>query len=189
MTFAHNRSGKPATRAVLTILACVTLALGAGACSSPSPASDTAGSTPAATTSMAAPSTEAAASPTQPPKPTPIPTLPTTSEDATEAPSGAISIQMKLESGPRFTPDQVTATAGTVVFFLQNMRPSLFMAQEHNLAIGTEIGKVLARSPFVRVDKAAVLTVEGMKPGTYTFWCEVGVHAAEGMVGTLTITP
>ena len=96
---------------------------------------------------------------------------------------------MMLETGPRFVPDQVTAKAGTVAFFIQNVRPSLFMAQDHNMAIGPEIHKVLARSPFVRVDKAAVLTVEGLTPGTYTFWCEIGVHAAEGMVGTLTITP
>lgn len=189
MTSADTRSGKPATRTVLAGLTAVTLALGAGACSTPSATSDAASWAPTAPAASAETSAGPAASPSRPPKATPIPTLAHTSEEATAAPTGAISIQMMLESGPRFVPDQVTAAAGTVTFFIQNMRPSLFSAQEHNLAIGPEIGKVLARSPFVRVDKAAVLTVEGMTPGTYTFWCEVGVHASEGMVGTLTITP
>lgn len=168
-----------------------TLSLIAGACSSPSsPASDTAGSTPSATAAATSSPTEAATSlPTRAPRPTPIPTLPSTSEDATAAPSGAISIQMTFVDGPRFVPDQVTASAGTVAFFIQNIRPPSFQPVDHNMAIGPEIHMVLARSSFVRVDKSTVFTVEGLAPGTYTFWCEVNVHADEGMVGTLTITP
>ena len=41
---------------------------------------------------------------------------------------------------------------------------------------------------FVQAYKSAILTVEGLTPGTYTFWCEVPGHAANGMVGTLKIT-
>ncbi|MDO8485522.1 MAG: cupredoxin domain-containing protein [Candidatus Limnocylindrales bacterium] len=102
------------------------------------------------------------------------------------APPGAISIKMAWEA-PRFAPDQVTAKAGTVVFFIQ-MSPRGSLA-DHNMAFGPKIYKVLARSSFVRAYKSAVFTVEGLTPGTYTFWCEVSGHAANGMVGTLTTTP
>ena len=91
---------------------------------------------------------------------------------------------------PRFVPGQAAAMPGTVVFFIRNMRgTSGFMPQDHNMAIGPEIYDALAHSSYVRIDKAAVFTVEGMTPGTYTFWCEVGMHAAEGMAGTLTVVP
>ena len=179
-----------AMRALLSGMAFTTVALTSGACSSPSPvASNLTG--PSSATAEAASSVTAVAtsSPTRAPEPTPIPTLSSTSEGATVAPPGAISIQMAFVKGePRFVPDQVTAQSDKVTFFLPNVRPESFMPQDHNMAIGPEIRKVLARSPYVRVEKAAVFTIEGLTPGTYTFWCELGVHAAEGMVGTLTIT-
>lgn len=88
----------------------------------------------------------------------------------------------------RFAPDHVTAKAGTVIFFLQNS-PHPFFLSDHNMAIGPRIYRVFARSSYVHAYKSAVLTVEGLTAGTYTFWCEVTGHAANGMVGTLTIMP
>ena len=157
----------------------------ASACASPPPAASNLVPTtsPAPT---AAPSPTVTATASRAPAPTPIPTLPSTTKDTTVAPPGAISIKLAREA-PRFEPNQVTAKAGTVVFFLQ-MSPRGSLA-DHNLAIGPEIHEVLARSSFVQPTKSAVFTVEGLAPGTYTFWCQVPGHAANGMVGTLTITP
>ena len=89
-------------------------------------------------------------------------------------------------SGPKYTPDGVSAAAGTVTFFLDNVP---VLPVEHNMAIGPQPGTVLARSGFVRANKSAVFTVDGLTPGTYTFWCEVADHLERGMVGTLTIEP
>jgi plastocyanin len=137
------------------------------------------------------PSTTAeTSSPTRAATPTPIPTLASTTENATVAPSGAILIEMKALGGgsARFAPDQTTAKTGTVVFFLKNVR-GVLMQVDHNMVIGPEIYKVLARSSFVRAEESAIFTVQGLTPGSYTFWCEVGTHAANGQVGTLTVTP
>lgn len=88
----------------------------------------------------------------------------------------------------RFDPETVTSKAGTVVFFLQNAPHPLF-SDDHNMAIGPRLYQARARSAFVHQTKAAVFTVDGLTPGTYRFWCEVRGHAANGMVGTLTISP
>lgn len=102
------------------------------------------------------------------------------------APSDAIPIKLAWGS-PRFEPDQVTAKAGTQAFFLQ--MPPQGSLDNHNMAIGPKIYKVLARSSFVHQYKSAIFTVENLAPGVYAFWCEVPEHATNGMVGTLTITP
>jgi uncharacterized cupredoxin-like copper-binding protein len=41
--------------------------------------------------------------------------------------------------------------------------------------------------PSVRVNHSAVFTVHGLDAGEYVIWCDVDNHAAEGMVGTLTV--
>lgn len=137
---------------------------------------------------VAASSPTAIATPTPAPKPTPIPSLPHTTVEATVAPPGAISIQMSAEGSPRFEPDQVTAEAGQVVFFLQSV-PGVGFSVDHDMAIGPRIYMTLAGTPRVKPHASVVFTVEGMTPGTYAFWCQVPQHATNGMVGTLTITP
>ncbi len=107
------------------------------------------------------------------------------------APAGAIRIDMLALGGgvARFEPDEVTAKAGTVVFFLHNV-PGALRKVDHNMLIGSTIyAEILARSVYVPSDKSAVFTVERLSPGTYTFWCQVGMHAQNGQVGALTITP
>lgn len=106
--------------------------------------------------------------------------------------------------GPRFQPDNVTAKAGTVVFFLENV-PSATLLPDHNMRIGpacvsfypdgsVRTGHVLAGTPDIGPKEMATFTVNGLTPGTYVFWCSVeagdaGNHASNGMVGILTITP
>lgn len=128
-------------------------------------------------------------SPTRTPAATPIPTLSSTTEEATVAPSGAISFKLTEDAGPRFQPDQATAKAGNVVIFLQNVLNVDAGPFAHNMAIGPKIHVPLANSLIIYSERSAVFTVEGLTPGTYTFWCRVQDHATKGMVGTLTITP
>ncbi len=94
---------------------------------------------------------------------------------------------------PVYEPDELTAKAGTVAFFLANV-PEPWAGPDHDFLIGPSIGKVLVASPSVDRNDALVFTVEGLTPGSYVFWCSIvapdGVsHASRGMVGTLTITP
>jgi plastocyanin len=136
--------------------------------------------------------------------PTPMPTLASSTEKMGDAPAGAIPIIMTaVDAGPRFQPDNVTAKAGTVVFFLKNL-PGKFFSPDHNLQIGPastqfyadgsiRSGQVLAGTPHIAANESAIFTVNNLAPGTYLFWCSVEAananHEANGMVGTLTITP
>lgn len=120
------------------------------------------------------------------------PTLAATVEETRETPAGAIEILLTF--GPKFEPGEVSAPAGTIVFFLQNDQgdgpPAI-----HNFLLGTSIeGPPLAASPTLATGEAVVFTVEGVEPGTYVYWCTLpspdgSPHSAAGMVGTLTVTP
>lgn len=140
------------------------------------------GTQPAESTSQSPTATASAAESTTP---TPLPTLTATTAEASEAPPGAITIEMLF--GPKFDPKEATAKAGTVVFFLHNPDPG--GGESHNFNIGPELHKPLAMSPILRLGQAVVFTVEGLEPGTYTYWCTFNGHEAFGMVGTLTVTP
>ena len=126
--------------------------------------------------------------------PTAIPTLASTTEQASQAPTGSIPIKMALPNAePRFEPDSVTAKAGTVVFFLENV-PGAIGSPDHNMRIGPAVGQVLAATPNVRAKGTVTFTVSDLAPGTYLYWCSVvgldgNSHAYNGMVGTLTVTP
>ncbi len=121
------------------------------------------------------------------PGPTPGSTLASTAEDAAEAPQGAIAIEMGVFGPPRFRPDQVTASSGQVILFLENVGDRY--EGYHDFVIGEALYQALTRSPAINAGDSVVFTVKDMPPGTYTFWCEVERHASMGMVGTLTVTP
>jgi uncharacterized cupredoxin-like copper-binding protein len=114
--------------------------------------------------------------------------LAATTAPADVAPSGAITVAM---SSFKFDPSAITATSGTVTFFLQNVGAGIDPAahQLHNLAIGVDQDHPLAESGYVAAGKAAVFTVQDLAAGTYMIWCMVPNHAANGMVGTLTVSP
>ena len=120
------------------------------------------------------------------------PTLAFTVEEADEAPAGAIEILLTF--GPMFEPEEVSAAAGTIVFFLQNDQGDGPPAA-HNFLLGTSMEEPpLAASPTLSSGQAVLFTVEGVEPGTYTYWCTVPSpdgrsHAVYGMVGKLTVTP
>lgn len=121
----------------------------------------------------------------------PIATFATTWERALEAPTGAVAIDMTFVTDkPRFQPNAVTATAGTLTFFLRNVR---YLTAVHDFRLGPELLQAQAASPKLQASQSIAFTVGDVPPGTYTFWCDItlgGVsHYQEGMVGTLTVTP
>jgi plastocyanin len=94
---------------------------------------------------------------------------------------------------PVYQPNNLTAKAGTVVFFLENV-PAVFASPNHNMQIGGSVGDTLAGSTDVKAHGNVTFTVRGLTPGTYIYWCSIvapdgNTHANRGMVGTLTITP
>jgi plastocyanin len=165
------------SRAVLV----AALAIALSACSAAAPASESSEPTTDAT---AAASIESAA-----------PTLAATFEETepfADAPAGAIEILMTF--GPTFRPEEATAEAGTVTFFLRNDKGDGPPAA-HNFLLGTSVdAPPLASSPLMGSGETGVLTIEDLEPGTYAYWCTIPSpdgrpHSQYGMVGTLTVTP
>jgi len=94
---------------------------------------------------------------------------------------------------PRYVPDHITAKAGTVVFFLENLPVADYPTVVHNMQIGPAIGQVRAASTDVQANAGVTFSVNDLTPGTYVFWCSIvgnsgRTHGSNGMVGTLTIT-
>lgn len=120
------------------------------------------------------------------------PTLQATAEEVSEAPAGAIDIMMLDDPLFAFDPDEVTAEAGDLVFFLHNDQEGARMV--HNFFIGNDVDSPpLAKSPTLMHGGSVAFTVYGIEPGTYTYWCTVPAldgrpHAQIGMTGTLTVT-
>jgi len=84
---------------------------------------------------------------------------------------------------PHYGPADLSVKAGVLVLSLSNTSLAA-----HNIAIGATVkGSIFARSDDLAVGNMAVFTVRGLTPGTYAYWCTIDDHAAEGMVGTLTV--
>jgi plastocyanin len=111
---------------------------------------------------------------------------------ASSAPTGAVIVELAGPPG-YYVPEDLTARAGDVVFLLSNTSPGT-----HNLSIGQAplefagervTNVALAASGRVRPGTSATFAVDQLPSGTYSIWCAIDNHAAEGMVGTLTVTP
>jgi plastocyanin len=119
------------------------------------------------------------------------PTLQTTVEETGRAPAGAIEILLTF--GPKFEPEEATAQAGDVAFFLRNDKGDGPPAV-HNFVIGSDVDSPpLAASPTLMNGESILFTVYGLEAGTYTYWCTLpspdgAPHSQYGMVGTLTVT-
>ena len=133
-----------------------------------------------------------APSPSEPGAASPIVTG--TTEVVDEAPTGAIEI-MVFSDALRFEPANVTVSAGAVEFNIRNKGTGSVGDVAHNMQIGPDLPPTSAvvGSADVRPNQNAVFSVTGLAPGTYRFWCtvqgEVGPHYADGMVGSITVTP
>jgi plastocyanin len=136
----------------------------------------------AAVGACAAPS-GAASGPSVSPTPsaTTTPQVTFTTKLASAAPVGAITLEF-AGPPPHYVPNSLTGTAGDLVFFLKNTSEGI-----HTLAIGRVLYKPLATSDIVPKGQAAVFKVHGLRAGVYIIWCTIDDHAAEGMVGTLTV--
>ena len=93
--------------------------------------------------------------------------------------------KLALEANPMgqlaYTTDKASATPGPVTVSMANVS-----GVSHNVAIqpGTS-GPVLGATP-IQAKGTASITVK-LKPGTYTFFCQVPGHRQAGMQGTLTV--
>ncbi len=105
-----------------------------------------------------------------------------TSEDDAVGPAGALRVEMYAL---KFHPGDISVAAGKVVFFLVN--PSGKSTSAHAMAIGHRVGELLVASTTVLLGKSVTFTVTGLSAGRYTIWCPIDGHAAEGMVGSLTV--
>jgi plastocyanin len=103
--------------------------------------------------------------------------------------SGAPAVEkggkLSLEASPTgqlaYVTSKASATAGAVTVEMPNKS-----GVTHNIAIqqGTN-GAVLGASAFTANGLVSVKVT--LKPGTYTFFCQVPGHRAAGMLGTLTV--
>jgi len=83
-------------------------------------------------------------------------------------PTGALSYETNKASAP----------PGSIKFVMPNKAPI-----QHNIALK---GAVTGAGPIVGSGGTSSFTVT-LKPGTYTFYCQVPGHEAGGMKGTLTV--
>ena len=106
---------------------------------------------------------------------------PTTSASTSTAPAaGAIAVSASA-TALAFDQKELSASAGDVTFNFTN--PGTF---PHNLTIKGTDGTKIGGSDTVTGKDAPPFTVN-LKAGTYTFYCSVDGHEAQGMTGTLTV--
>ncbi len=161
-----------------------------GAASAPAPAAATTAPTAAAATTRPAGSAAASApaattAPTTAPAAaaaTSAPTAPAASVAATTAApaaaAGGNTVAVELKDF-MIALDKSTATAGMVTFNIKNSGPS---PHNFNVQINGEEKGV----PTFDAGKTATLTLD-LKPGTYTYRCNIPGHDLLGMKGTLTV--
>src|SRR5262249_37992269 len=130
----------------------------------------------------------------------------TTTEAETEAPSGAAageaeaggesgggeesaggggSSTVKIEADPggalAYTQKEVKAKTGNVTIDFNNPQPL-----GHDVKVEGENGEELGGTEIV-TESSSTGTLEGLKPGKYTFYCSVPGHREAGMEGTLVV--
>jgi plastocyanin len=99
---------------------------------------------------------------------------------------GKLSIPASPTGQLAYATDKATATAGPVVIEMPNMS-----GVDHNIAIesgaheGTGPGPVVGHSQIISKGTASFNVT--LKPGTYTFFCEVPGHRPAGMFGHITV--
>jgi plastocyanin len=100
--------------------------------------------------------------------------------------NGKLSIPASPTGQLAYATDKATATAGPVTIEMPNMS-----GVDHNISLesgsheGTGPGPVLGHSTII--SKGTTSFNITLKPGTYTFFCEVPGHRPAGMFGHLTV--
>jgi len=94
--------------------------------------------------------------------------------------AGKLQIEASPSGQLAYVTTKALATAGPVTIVMPNSS-----GVNHNIAIQQGVsGPVLGASPYVSKGSASVSI--NLKPGTYTFFCQVPGHRQAGMLGTLT---
>jgi plastocyanin len=83
----------------------------------------------------------------------------------------------------KFDPSTISVTHGKVVFFLVNGGTI-----SHDLVVTESSGNRIGASELISAGDSAVLTIDDLPAGTYTFFCDQPGHEQAGMKGTLTVT-
>jgi len=83
----------------------------------------------------------------------------------------------------KFDPSTISVTHGKVVFFLVNGGTI-----SHDLVVTDSSGNRMGASELISAGDSAVLTIDNLPAGTYTFFCDQPGHEQQGMKGTLTVT-
>jgi plastocyanin len=100
--------------------------------------------------------------------------------------AGKLAIDANPGGQLAYTTTKALATAGPVTVTMSNMS-----GVSHNIAFeagengATAKGAKIAASSFI--SKGTVAVSLNLKPGKYTFFCEVPGHRAAGMYGTMTV--
>lgn len=95
-------------------------------------------------------------------------------------PAGPPMASVEIDSGNLFfKPNAITVPAGVVQFTMKNIQSGV-----HTFVIRGVSGYMLEVSGDGDTDTKKV----ELKPGTYTFYCNIPGHEQAGMKGTLTVT-
>ncbi len=100
---------------------------------------------------------------------------------ATVSKGSTVKLTANADNQLSYDQKTLTAKAGTVSIDFDN--PASI---QHDVAVEDSGGKVLGTSDLVSQGKVN-LTVDDLKPGSYTFFCTVPGHRDAGMEGTLTV--
>jgi plastocyanin len=101
---------------------------------------------------------------------------------ATTTAAGTLALTAGEQGGLSFSPKALGAKAGTVTLKLANPGAN---GMPHAIAIeGQGVTKVGA---IAQPGGSSTVTAK-LAPGTYTFYCPVGSHRANGMEGKLTVS-
>jgi mono/diheme cytochrome c family protein len=96
---------------------------------------------------------------------------------------GKLAISANPSGQLLYTVKAASATAGPITISMTNMS-----GVDHNLAIqqGTSASGAVIKATPISSSGTHSITLD-LKPGTYTFFCQVPGHRAAGMSGTLTV--
>ena len=81
-----------------------------------------------------------------------------------------------------YTTKSLSAKAGNVAIDFNNPNSSL----AHDVCVQTSSGQELGCTPQI-TGSSATLSLNNLKPGSYTFFCSVPGHEQAGMKGTLSV--
>jgi plastocyanin len=107
-------------------------------------------------------------------------TTPHTGATAVEK-DGTVTIAAATHGGLAYTATRATASAGSITFTMRNAS-----GIEHNLAIQRGAKWTVLGATDTTSSGTDSISLE-LKPGSYTFFCQVNDHRAAGMSGTLTV--